>query len=143
MSRPAAAAAGKAKRQPALQLFRHTLLCSKLPLLSSTDYLRRVEYDWKFVHVFLLCEFLLALTVSVFNMLRSSLRGSGSRLFGGSCCPRRSPHMIGASRQDSLVPACSSRSSLYLSRVGKRCYAVAAEDTNKGVVCESKVKRTQ
>ena len=67
-------------------------------------------------------------------MLRASLRGSSSPLLRGSCPQRRSACIAGALKASTLLPTRLTEPSVALQRFQKRCYAVAAEDTNKGVV---------
>ena len=67
-------------------------------------------------------------------MLRTSLRGSSSPLLRGRCSQRRSACRANALKASALVPTRFTKPSTALQQFQKRCYAVAAEDTNKGVV---------
>lgn len=79
----------------------------------------------------------------IFTMLRPSLRQSTSRLLGGSCYHGRSPCTTNILRTVSFLTraprntaSVARRRALALTaqNAQKRCYAMAAEDTNKGVV---------
>ncbi len=67
-------------------------------------------------------------------MLRTSLRGSSSRLLRGDCSQGRSACTAGALKASTLAPTRFTKPPVALQRFQQRSYAVAAEDTNKGVV---------
>jgi len=67
-------------------------------------------------------------------MLRTSVRGSSSRLLRGSCSQYRSACTAGALKTSTLTPTRFTKPPVALQRFQQRSYAAAAEDTNKGVV---------